>query len=70
VLQVNWNVHAQSCAPVTMPPVQPAFADATIVKQGDTGFVAAWPYGSKTLYATFILENNVWALCSWDTADI
>lgn len=70
VLQLSWNVTAPSCAPVTMPPVQPAFADATIVKQGDTGYVLAWPYQSQTLYATFIFENNAWGLCSWDIADI
>jgi hypothetical protein len=70
VLQVNWNVTAQSCGPVPAPPAQPAFADATIVKRGDTGFVAAWPYQSGRLYATFVLENNTWALCSWDVADV
>lgn len=53
-----------------MPPVQPAFADGTIVKQGDTGVMMSWPYQSKTLYATFIFENNAWGLCSWDVADI
>lgn len=70
VVQLNWNVTAQSCAPVATPPVQPAFADGTIIKQGDTGYVVAWPYQGRTLYATFILENNVWALCSWDVADV
>ena len=70
VLQLSWNVTAQSCAPVTMPPVQPAFADATIVRESDTRLTAAWPYQSRTLYATFVLENNVWGLCRWDTADV
>jgi hypothetical protein len=70
VVQLNWNVTAPSCAPVTMPPSQPAFADGKIVKQGDTGVVMAWPYESRTLYATFIFENNAWGLCSWDIADV
>lgn len=70
VLQLSWNVTAQSCAPVTMPPAQPAFADATIVKRDDARLTAAWPYQSRTLYANFVLENNVWALCSWDVADV
>ena len=70
VLQLNWNVTAPSCAPVTLPPSQPAFADATIVKQSDTNVTAAWPYQSQTLYANFVFENNAWALCSWDVADV
>jgi hypothetical protein len=69
VLQLNWNVTAASCAPVTMPPAQPAFADATIVQSG-SAVTASWPYQSRTLYANFVLENNVWALCSWDIADL
>jgi hypothetical protein len=70
VLQLSWNATAPSCAPVTMPPAQPAFADATIVKQNDTNATAAWPYQGQTLYANFVFENNVWALCSWDIADL
>ena len=70
VLQLSWNVTAQSCAPVTMPPAQPAFADATIVREDDTHLTAAWPHQSRTLYASFVLENNVWGLCRWDLADI
>ena len=53
-----------------MPPAQPAFADATITGRTDTRLTASWPYQSRTLYANFVLENNVWALCSWDIADI
>ena len=70
VLQLSWNVTAQSCAPVTTPPTQPAFSSATIVTQTPTQVTAAWPYNSRTLYANFVLENNVWALCSWDVADV
>jgi hypothetical protein len=70
VLQLNWNITAASFAPVTAPPAQPAFADATIVQQSDTRLTASWPYQSRTLYATFVLENNAWALCSWDVADV
>lgn len=70
VLQLNWNVTAPSCAPVTMPPAQPAFADATIIKQGDTNVTAAWPHNSQMLYANFVFENNSWGLCSWDIADV
>ena len=70
VLQLSWNVTAQSCAPVSMPPAQPAFADATISRRTDTSLTASWPYQSRTLYANFVLENNVWALCSWDVADV
>jgi hypothetical protein len=53
-----------------MPPVTPAFADATITGRTDTAVTASWPYQSRRLYANFVLENNVWALCSWDTADV
>ena len=57
-----------------MPPSQPAFSAATIVRQSDTAITASWPYQSGartgTLYANFILENNVWGLCSWDIADV
>jgi hypothetical protein len=74
VISLQWNVAAASCAPVTMPPSQPAFAAATIVRQSDTAVMASWPYQSGartgTLYANFILENNVWGLCSWDIADV
>ena len=70
VLQLSWNVTAQSCAPVTMPPAQPAFADATIVNQTETSLTASWPYQSRTLYARFVRENSAWALCSWDIADV
>jgi hypothetical protein len=67
-------VTAASCAPVTQPPTQPAFSGANIIKQSDTALTASWPIqangGARTLYANFILENNVWALCSWDIADI
>ena len=71
---LNWTVTAASCAPVSQPPSQPAFADASIVRQSDTAVTASWPIqsggSSRTLYANFILENKVWALCSWDIADI
>lgn len=53
-----------------MPPAQPAFADATIIKQGDTNVTAAWPHNSQMLYANFVFENNSWGLCSWDIADV
>jgi hypothetical protein len=74
VINLQWNVTAPSCAPVSTPPAQPAFAEATIVRQSDTSISASWPYQSGartgTLYAQFILENNVWGLCSWDIADV
>jgi hypothetical protein len=70
VVQLNWNVTAQSCAPVTVPPAPPAIADARIVSQSETELTAAWPYQSRTLYARFVRENSAWALCSWDVADI
>ena len=74
VINLQWNVTAASCAPVSTPPSQPAFAAATIVRQSDTSLTASWPYESAgrsgTLYANFIFENNVWGLCSWDIADI
>ena len=74
VVTLNWNVTAASCAPVSTPPSQPAFADATIVRESDTALTAAWPVQangrSATLYAHFVVENNVWALCSWDIADV
>jgi hypothetical protein len=74
VINLQWNVAAASCAPVTMPPSQPAFSAATIVRQSDTAITASWPYQSGartgTLYANFVLENNVWGLCSWDIADV
>jgi len=74
VINLQWNVTAASCAPVSTPPAQPAFAAATIVRQSDTSITASWPYQSGartgTLYANFILENNVWGLCSWDIADV
>ena len=70
VITLNLNVHAASCAPATPPSTQPAFSGATIVRQTDTTLTASWPVDSRTLYANFVLENNVWALCSWDIADI
>jgi hypothetical protein len=74
VINLQWNVAAASCAPVTMPPAQPPFAEATIVRQSDTSVTASWPFVSGartgTLYANFILENAVWGLCSWDIADV
>jgi hypothetical protein len=74
VINLQWNVTAASCAPVTAPPSPPAFSAATILRQSDTTIMASWPYQSGTrqvtLVASFILENNVWGLCSWDTADV
>jgi hypothetical protein len=74
VINLQWNVIAASCGPVTPPASQPAFAAATIVRQSDTSLTASWPSESGarggTLYARFILENNVWGLCSWDIADV
>lgn len=74
VITLQWNVTAASCAPVTTPPSQPSTSNATIVSQTDREIRAAWPFASNgrtgTLYARFILENNVWALCSWDVADV
>ena len=74
VIDLQWSVTAASCAPVTMPPSQPAFSEATITRQSDTSLTATWPYQSASrsgrLYANFILENNRWSLCSWDIADV
>ena len=70
VINLQWNVTAASCGPVTLPPAQPAFSAATIVRQSDTSLIASWPYQSRTLYAKFVFENNAWGLCSWDIADV
>ena len=74
VVALNWNATAPSCGNVTMPPTQPAFAEATIVRESDTAVIANWPITSNgrtsTLYARFVFENNAWGLCSWDIADI
>ena len=73
VIQLQW-VAAASCAPVTMPPSQPPFSSATLTNQADGSITAAWPYQSGnrtgTLYARFVNEGNVYALCSWDIADV
>ena len=74
VINLQWNVIAASCAPVSTPPSQPAFASAILVHESDTAITASWPSESTTrpgtLYARVILENNVWGLCSWDVADV
>jgi hypothetical protein len=74
VINLQWNVTAASCAPVTLPPSQPAFADASITQHSDGSVTASWPYQSggraARLYARFVNENNTWALCSWDIADV
>jgi hypothetical protein len=71
---LNWGVTAPSCGNVTVPPSQPAFAGATLVRESDTAIMASWPNqtGDRpgTLYARFIFENNAWGLCSWDIADV
>lgn len=73
VIQLQW-VAASSCAPVTLPPSQPPFSSATLTQQADGSIIAAWPFESGnrsgTLYARFVNEGNVWALCTWDIADI
>jgi len=57
-----------------MPPSQPPFSSATLTNQADGSITAAWPYQSGnrtgTLYARFVNEGNVYALCSWDIADV
>ena len=72
-IQLRW-VTAASCAPVTLPPSQPAFASATITPQPDGSVTAAWPIQdgprSAMLYARFVNERNAWAMCSWDVADV
>ena len=71
---LNWTTTAVSCGAVTMPPTQPAFADARLVQESDTAVIASWPITSNgrtsTLYARFVFENNAWGLCSWDIADV
>ena len=64
VINLQWNVIAASCAPVTTPPSQPAFAAATIVRQSDTSRHRALAVSNRaiatgTLYAHFVIENNV-----------
>jgi hypothetical protein len=73
VIALNWGVTAASCGNVSMPPSQPAFASATLVRESDTAIMASWPNQGErngTLYARFLFENNVWGLCSWDIADV
>lgn len=57
-----------------MPPTQPTFSAATITEQADGSVMATWPYvnagRAATLYARFVKENNSYALCSWDIADV
>jgi len=73
VIQLQWMV-AASCPAATLPPSQPSFASATLTNNADGSITASWPYqsGSRsgTLYARFVNQNNVWALCSWDIADV
>jgi hypothetical protein len=73
VIQLQW-VTASSCAPVTMPPSQPPFSSATLTQQADGSITASWPIEpatrTATLYARFVKESNVWALCTWDIADV
>lgn len=72
--QLQWNVTSASCAPVATPPAQPTFAAAQITSQPDGSVIASWPYDANgrpsTLYARFIRENGLWAMCSWDIVDI
>ena len=71
---LRWDVLATACAPVAPPSSQPDLSHARIQSQSDSVLTASWPYTvngrSATLYATFIRENGVWAMCSWDTADV
>jgi hypothetical protein len=57
-----------------MPPSQPPFSSATLTQQADGSIIASWPIESATrkatLYARFVKEGNVWALCTWDIADV
>ena len=73
VIQLQW-VAAASCPGVTMPPTQPAFSSATLTNQADGSITASWPYESNgrtgTLYARFVNQGGVYALCSWDIADV
>jgi hypothetical protein len=74
VVNLQWQVVAASCAPVSAPPSPPPFSTATIVRRSETQITASWPSESGTrpgtLYANFIFENNAWGLCSWDIADV
>lgn len=71
---LRWDVLATACAPVAPPSPQPDLSTARIQSQSATSLTASWPYSingrSATLYATFMRENGVWAMCSWDTADV
>ena len=72
-IEMQW-VAAASCAPVVLPPTQPSVSTAAITNNADGSITASWPYQSGprtgTLYARFVNQNNVFALCSWDVADI
>jgi hypothetical protein len=74
VVTLDWAVTAASCGAPAAPPSAPSIASATIVQQSDSSLTATWPYQSNgrsvTLYARFVRENNRWALCSWDVADV
>ena len=71
---LRWDVLATACPPVAPPSSQPDLSTARIQSQSNNSLTASWPYTvngrSATLYATFIRENGVWAMCSWDTADL
>ena len=73
---LRWDVMATaaSCTAESPPSPQPAFSTAVMTNQPDGSVIASWPYQLNgrevTLYAHFIRENDSWAMCAWDTADV
>ena len=73
--KLHWEVMASSGCPATATPnPKPDLSTASLHQERDGSITASWQVEKAgrpaILYANFIEHNGVWAMCSWDTADV
>ena len=71
---LRWDIQAPSCQSAVKPNPLPDPTSARMTNEPDGSITASYPYTlagrSVLLYANFVPVNGVWAVCSWDTADV
>ena len=71
---LRWDIQAPACQSHAAPNPLPDPSTAKMTTGEDGSITASYPYTlqgrSVLLYGNFVPVNGVWALCSWDTADV
>ena len=71
---LRWDVIATGCAATRAPVPLPDPNTGNLTKLADGSISGSWPYRSRgtsvLLYARFIDDAGLLALCTWDIADL